>query len=645
MPLQATSGAASYDAFGGGAAAVPNYIEECFSTTLYTGNGSTQTITNGIDLAGKGGLVWIKDRTGAFSHNLADTVRGANQYLFTDSTQAQFDAGTARISSFNTNGFSLGSGSNGTNANGNNFASWTFREQPKFFDVVTWTGDGGFTKTVAHSLASVPGFVTIKATSTTGNWQTLARNSSTTYASLQLNSTVANTGDITITDAASSTVLNVGYLAAALGGTNTNGVTYVAYLFAHNAGGFGLTGTDNVISCGSYTGTAGVTTVNVGFEPQWLLIKKTNAAAAWKIVDNMRGFTAGPESTGIYSSVLSPNTADAEAANSTLYTTSTGFNVGNYSSEGGAGNTFIYIAIRRGPMRVPTTGTSVFTPYEVPGSPTTGAITGFVTDAGFIGQRAGSDKFAWGARLMGNPTLNSTNSSAESANTNQIWDRMNGWWNSAINGYMTWGFRRAPGYFDVVCYTGTGTTGQTYAHNLGVAPELMIVKSRTVGSAWYVYTPTTGNTNTLVLSSTAAVAVRNVWGDTSPTASVFSVGTSGAGTNNASATYVAYLFASCPGVSKVGSYTGTGTAGNTVTTGFIPRFIMIKCTTTTGSWLVLDSARGLTSGNDPSLYLNSTAAEITNTDWVTVSSTGFQLNTTGNTSNGAGETYIYLAIA
>ena len=82
MPLQETSGTASYDAFGGGAAVTPVYIEDVYSTFLYTGNGSTQTITNGIDLAGKGGLTWIKNRpTAGTNHQLFDTARGANNYI------------------------------------------------------------------------------------------------------------------------------------------------------------------------------------------------------------------------------------------------------------------------------------------------------------------------------------------------------------------------------------------------------------------------------------------------------------------------------------------------------------------------------------------------------------------------------------
>ena len=83
MPLQSTSGAASYDAFGGGVAAVPKYIEDYFSTFLYKGTDATQTITNNIDLSTKGGLVWIKDRTSAANHYLFDTERGATSRIST----------------------------------------------------------------------------------------------------------------------------------------------------------------------------------------------------------------------------------------------------------------------------------------------------------------------------------------------------------------------------------------------------------------------------------------------------------------------------------------------------------------------------------------------------------------------------------
>jgi len=169
MPLQATSGAASYDAFGGGRAVVPNYIEEVFSTWLYTGNGSTQTITNGIDLAGEGGLVWIKDRdSGAKGHALFDTARGVNKKLQSQSAGAEFSSPN-QLTAFNATGFDLGS-SGDPNGSGTTYASWTFRKQPKFFDVVTWTGDGVQGRQISHSLNSVPGCIIVKRTDTTAGW-------------------------------------------------------------------------------------------------------------------------------------------------------------------------------------------------------------------------------------------------------------------------------------------------------------------------------------------------------------------------------------------------------------------------------------------------------------------------------------------
>jgi hypothetical protein len=127
---------------------------------------------------------------------------------------------------------------------------------------------------------------------------------------------------------------------------------------------------------------------------------------------------------------------------------------------------------------------------------------------------------------------------------------------------------------------------------------------------------------------------------------VFSLGTD-ATVNASGGTYVAYLFASCPGVSKVGSYTGTG-ATQVINCGFTggARFVLIKSTSTTGNWYVWDSARGIVAGNDPYLLLNSTAAEVTNTDWVDTAATGFELsNAGGNLANSNGVSYIFLAIA
>jgi hypothetical protein len=205
-------------------------------------------------------------------------------------------------------------------------------------------------------------------------------------------------------------------------------------------------------------------------------------------------------------------------------------------------------------------------------------------------------------------------------------------------------FRRAPGFFDVVCYTGTGAN-RTVSHNLGVVPELMIVKGRSGATAWQVYSSGLANTEYLVLNTTAAKATGATrWNSTTPTSSVFSLGTASE-VNTSSATYVAYLFSTVAGVSKVGSYTGTGTT-NQINCGFTggARFVLIKRTDSTGDWYVWDSARGMVSGTDPSLLLNTTAAEV-NANSIYAITTGFQIVSTAAGINASGGSYIFLSIA
>jgi hypothetical protein len=224
-------------------------------------------------------------------------------------------------------------------------------------------------------------------------------------------------------------------------------------------------------------------------------------------------------------------------------------------------------------------------------------------------------------------------------------DSTSGAWNWSGAPYINWFFGRAPGFFDEVCYNGNSST-QTVTHNLAAVPELMIVKIRNGVSGWPVYSSAVGNTKLLRLNTTSAESVDNVWANTTPTASSFTVGNNG-DVNQSGGTYVAYLFASCPGVSKVTNFTGTG-ALQTINCGFTSgaRFVLIKRTDSTGNWFVWDSSRGLSSSNDPYLLLNSTAAEVTTTNWVDTTSTGFQVTAaSGNDVNISGASYIALAIS
>jgi len=365
-----------------------NYIEDVFSTYLWDGNATARNIVNGIDLSTKGGLVWTKYRNATNSHRLYDTNRGATKQIFADLTNAEQVAAQS-LTAFNTDGFSLGTGQ--PNENTATAVGWTFAKQPKFFDVVTYTGNAS-SRTIAHNLGSVPGTIIVKCTSESNQWVVYHRSLSTPTSSyLKLNSTDGVvTGNTFIWDntAPTSTVFSVG----ASGFTNNTGQSYVAYLFAHDAGGFGLTGTDNVISCGSYTGNGSTTgpIVNLGYEPQWILVKRASGGTSnWQIIDVMRGVTAAP---GAVVSSLFPNLSDAEnPAASAMGLNSTGFQITNGGTGVNAsGSTYIYIAIRRGPMKVPTTGTSVFsvtsgnfsTPYTV--------TTGFPVDLCYSSRTGGS---------------------------------------------------------------------------------------------------------------------------------------------------------------------------------------------------------------------------------------------------------------
>jgi hypothetical protein len=132
-------------------------------------------VTNGIDVSGKGGMVWMKARSAAGNNLVFDTVRGAssiaNNALITNSTSAQQTANFDYITGLS-NGFTVNyqSGGGALTNNGIDYVSWTFREQPKFFDVVTYTGNGADSRTIAHNLGSAPGFVIIKRTDSTSNW-------------------------------------------------------------------------------------------------------------------------------------------------------------------------------------------------------------------------------------------------------------------------------------------------------------------------------------------------------------------------------------------------------------------------------------------------------------------------------------------
>jgi len=622
----------------------PNYIEDVFSTYLWTGNGTLSIpIVNGIDLSGKGGLVWMKGRNTVNNNYLYDTVRGVSSGLVSNTTNAAADY--QALSAFNSNGFTDSFGFTSSET----AVSWTFRKQPKFFDVVTYTGDGSTNQTISHSLGSTPGCVIIKSTTEVKNWAVWHTTIPFEIGKLNLTDAWTTFNYFITSSGISSTTFQVGggNNSTANNLTNVSGKTYVAYLFAHNAGGFGLTGTDNVISCGSFTLTGGTDIINLGYEPQWLLTKKTNGTSNWQLTDSMRGMTVSNSAAYLY-----PNLANAEVNGGFgLVPTATGISI-RAGSTGSPGDTFIYIAIRRGPMKVPTDATKVFSPQTATYSSNQVVTTGFPVDMLMMKGRTITLGTLVYDRLRGLASTNTSPYDAALFTSDTSAETAGDYTNTANNtGYqispgfsgfssVNYNFQRAPGFFDEVCYTGTGSA-TTVTHNLTVAPEIVINKRRSNTSDWNV---SYGNfSKSMYLNTSDDDSVVGASYVTSPTTTSFSL--SNNTFNVSGSTYVAYLFATCAGVSKVGSYTGNGTT-QTINCGFTggARFVLIKRTDSTGDWRVVDTARGMVSGTDPYLSLNSTAAEVNANNVYTVT-TGFQLVSSDANFNANGGSYIFLAVA
>ena len=618
------------------------YVDDVFSAYLYTGNGSTQTINNGIDLAGKGGLVWVKRRGNLDPHMLTDSARGFGStapILATDQTAASSSIGTLNITA-QSSGFQLVGSGGSFNVNTETYVSWTFRRAERFFDVVTYTGDGTNGRQIAHSLGVAPGFITTKSTTTNLGWYSYHR-SATGELQLQAPDAQYTRQNILSADTTSFTVASVG---------NANGTTYVAYLFAHDPS------VEGIVQCGSVLGAGNPTAVTLGWEPQFLLIKNATNPQDWWLIDSARGLVSvdGAESKRLHANA---SFDEVTCGGINMRPTATGFISGSMTS----GQTYIYLAIRR-PNKPPTSGTQVYNAIARTGTGKTSGGTlvvsgvGFPPDVAIAKGRTGIESWANVERIRGSSSLGFSTTSGE--NTNCIlYLEQDGYkmtqdasanWDLLNMPYINHFFRRATGFFDIVCYTGTGAA-RTVDHSLGVLPELMIVKSRS-GDAqpWAVYHIDVGATKYLLLNSASTPSSSSaIWNDTSPTSASFSVGGGNLTNLPTGRTYVAYLFASLPGISKVGSYTGNGST-QTIDCGFSTgaRFFLVKSTSTTGSWWVFDSARGIVSSFDPALQLNSTAAEITSADAVDPTSVGIIVNQETTCSiNATGVSYIFLAIA
>lgn len=641
------------------------YVEDLYRTFLYDGTGTPQFLETGIDLKA-GGLCWLKQLGPQLNnHAWFDTSRGARYGLSSNTNGGEiFD--NQSLQSFNNDGFSLGN-SGGTfdvNLADQKYISWSFKQQAGFFDIVRWTGNAVWGREIPHNLGSPPGMIIVKNISTNKDWNVYHRGIGVTTAiRLNLPNGQIGSGGHWANYEPTSTNFRV------TSNTNVNGQgdEYIAYLFAHNDPKFGRNSNEPIIHCGSYVGNSSVPgpNVNIGFEPQFLLVKRTNNSGPWSIFDARLGQSySGDNNT------LAAHTSFGPFANTRIRFTSTGFEVISSSGEVNQNfNTYIFLAIRR-PHKTPELGTEVFDPHLY-ASDTAGVLSSTSVDTDLLIQatpnNAGWSPHVW-TRSGGRRYLRTNSDGTDIGDISDFSLRTNTGFEftnyRGVEDVINWNFKRAPGFFDIV--SSSGNSGATNAdgkyirpHNLGVAPELIIHKNRTgiSGYPWWVWSKFLANNDgdyvRTMLRGFTDSGQEEVYTDStlvpSPDEHNFYLQPSPDERNQTAAVYDYFLFASLPGVSKIGTYIGTGDPIN-IDCGFTngARFVLIKSIGIDDPWIILDTTSGITFQDDP-VYTPGIDGDATQfVDVLDPYAPGFRvsnLHPTFEDANISGNTYLYLAIA
>ena len=628
-----------------GASGDPIYVDDVFAIDRYKGNGSIRSITNGLDLSGEGGMVWIKSTNLGSDWVVGSTGLNDDQSLCLNTAGTTQTAAT-KFRTLDSNGFTVGS-DHETNNGSYDYLSFSFRKQPKFLDIVTYTGNGTG-RQIAHELGSVPGVVLIKNLTASQNWAMYHRGMALTSTSALL---IDDSGGLTTSaNYWNSTVPTASHFS--VGGDNMvngNGNSYIAYIFAHDAGGFGEAGDENVISCGEYTGNGSNLDVNIGFEPQWWLVKNADATASWCVVNTTYGYGKFRPSVGSPSDALTLATNANSAmstSNARISQIPNGIRIMAESQAflNESGRKYVYIAIRSSVglvSKLPAAGIDVFSTGTANSAdcPPGSWPKGFEVDFTLHKNRSSSDNWEAATRKSGEYRwFPNTTSGQPSSSNGYKWDSSTGMGEGISGSNSLWGWKRSRG-FDVQC-TYAGGAG-TYNHNLGQVPEMIWVGLlnrndwRGVGhhklrgtDPWnyvaYMNNDSIGN------------AGAGYFNNTAPTTTQFTLG------NNEAMSYytiMVCLWCSVEGICKIDDYTGDGGSSNAINCGFQPRYVMIKRVDSAGDWKVWDFDRGTNR-----LSLNSSNAQV-NDVLVSFTSTGFTLVSPDGTTNANGGRYIYHAQA
>jgi hypothetical protein len=301
-----------------------------FDATTYTGNGTSQNVLTPSGF--QPDLVWFKSRNNAASHALFDSVRGANQGLYSNLTLAE---GTWSGQTFLSNGFTVNATYSGeNNTNGNTYVGWQWKEgATPGFDVVTYTGDGTSPRNISHSLGAVPAMVIVKSRGATSSWIVKHKSlSSNNVLFLEATNAQLSPSNGYVQDLNNSSTFGVVNGGGGVANVNTNGTAYVAYLFAEVAG---------FSRFGSYTGNLSTDGpfVFCGFKPRFVMVKMSSSAGEWYILDSAR------DPSNVQQQYLMAQSSAAEGSAVFWDSLSNGFKIrSNTTGVNASGGTYIYAA-------------------------------------------------------------------------------------------------------------------------------------------------------------------------------------------------------------------------------------------------------------------------------------------------------------
>ena len=652
-----------------------------FGSQEYTGNGNTRIYNQGSGVAAPpvgDRMVWGKsdsNNTGFISDNVALygkyvlTAEGAHDQSSNapelDVDETRYPNGSAYINVSNTSNYFAEIGA-----------------APKVLDIISYTGNSADYRAISHNLGCKPGMIIVKNLTTAYHWQVWHKDLNSGQI-LHLNENNAAYYSTRFPSEPTSTHF---YLDDH-GRVNNNGDRYVAYVFAADTSG--------KIKCGVYEGSSNSQSVHVGFKAGFFLTKCKDQDYDWAATTK---HAAGQLKR------WNPNVPGSMDGNGSYYI---GFNsnsdvnlYGSTSAYNTQGQEYVYLAISEdltGPnstqlnllsnqdLEFFTDGTGITSNLSASGSKFSFASQSWNgnssyddrkliyvnDDAGFLNSDWYDIRYS-----TGNKWLTWIKNKSQSASHHLFDSERNGYTpiytdypqneaytsnnylipyeggagyrtgsgngvNENTSSYVSWNFIGAPQFFDIQKYIGNSNSGHTIQHDLGVEPGFIMVKSLGTSSDWMCYHHELGGSLSLIMNSTNAAASVNTR-ITGATASDFTLGFSST-VNGSGKDYISYIFAKDTPYVKCGKYTGGGAGGTTVSVGFKPRWVMIKCSTGNGTgWVILDKSLA---GNNEVLAANSTASVESNTFYFT--SDGFFVgsgNHSSSVTNG-GDTYVYIAIA